>query len=65
MSLPAIVGLCPVHADEFYVPHGGICPEPGCDRELAVYVRAPSTATAPRQLAGIDRARRILSGEGE
>lgn len=36
-ALPAVVGLCPVHAGEFYVPHGGVCPEPGCDRQLKVY----------------------------
>lgn len=34
-NLPAVVALCPIHADGFYVPHGGLCPE--CDRELVVY----------------------------
>lgn len=37
--LPAIIGLCPVHAEHFYVPHDGVCPEPGCDQELIEYIR--------------------------
>lgn len=38
-ELPQVVGLCPVHAGEFYMPHGGRCPDPGCNRELVEYVR--------------------------
>jgi hypothetical protein len=54
-TLPKVIGLCPVHAEEFYVPHGGICPEPGCDREMAMYVSAPGwyEAEALRERLGL------------
>ena len=38
------VGLCPVHADEFYVPNaekGDICP--ACDKEMVIYEAKGST----------------------
>lgn len=37
-ALPEVIGLCPVNPAEFYVPHGGTCPE--CDEVLVEYVRA-------------------------
>ena len=36
---PDVIGLCPgKHMGEFYVPHGGICPE--CDLPMVEYMRA-------------------------
>jgi hypothetical protein len=35
--LPITVWLCPVHSEEFWAPHGGTCPEAGCDDELVPY----------------------------
>jgi len=42
--LPPLVGLCPEHAPEFYMPlwpgDSTRCPEPGCDQELVIYAVA-------------------------
>jgi hypothetical protein len=38
-TMPSAVWLCPVHAEEFWVPHGGVCPAPGCTVELVRYQR--------------------------
>lgn len=38
-AVPNVVGLCPVHSEEFYVPHAGVCPEPGCHEAMVEYVR--------------------------
>jgi hypothetical protein len=38
MTLPAAIWLCPVHHDEFHVPHGGTCPEPGCHEDLVGFI---------------------------
>jgi hypothetical protein len=35
--MPVGVWLCPQHRDEFYVPHGGICPVLGCGERLIGY----------------------------
>lgn len=35
------VWFCPDHLPHFHVPHGGQCPEPGCEHELVEY--APAT----------------------
>lgn len=39
---PPVIGLCPEHGAEFYVPIGQpddspICPQAGCDQRLVVY----------------------------
>lgn len=39
MTLPSAIWLCPVHHDEFTVPHGGVCPAPGCHEDLVEYFR--------------------------
>lgn len=44
--MPEIVALCPVHAAEFYVPHGGTCPEPGCQAVLVEYLPREHAARA-------------------
>lgn len=41
-ELPRAVGLCPVHADEFYMPDaadGDTCPLRDCTRPLVIYRR--------------------------
>lgn len=39
--------FCPVHADEFWVPHGGKCPAPSCEEALVAFVpRAVAEALA-------------------
>lgn len=35
--LPDVVGLCPRHFLEFYVPHDGICPYGDCGEQLVIY----------------------------
>lgn len=35
--LPTTVWLCPIHSEEFWVPHGGRCPEAGCEDELVAF----------------------------
>lgn len=36
-ATPREIGLCPgEHTEEFYVPHGGTCPE--CEEEMVLYV---------------------------
>jgi hypothetical protein len=46
VSLPLMIGLCPVHYDEFYVPFepdsSPICPE--CSETLVLYVQANAMA---------------------
>jgi len=41
--LPGMVGLCPIHYGEFYLPltegESRRCPEAGCENDLVVYVR--------------------------
>ena len=42
-TTPTTVGLCPVHAAEFYMPDahpGDICPQ--CDQQLVIYEREPT-----------------------
>jgi hypothetical protein len=41
-DLPQAIWLCPSpwgHAEEFYVPHGGVCPAAGCRETLVPYHR--------------------------
>lgn len=49
MSLPDAIYLCPVHRDEFYVDHDGVCPQFGCDQQLVGFWQAPHAA--PRREA--------------
>ena len=53
--------FCPDHADEFWVPHGGQCPEPGCECALEEYV---PVSEVERLRAEIKRLREIIRGAG-
>jgi hypothetical protein len=61
-ALPVVIGLCPEHAGEFYVPHGGVCPE--CSEELMTYVRTADAEHGREQLvAALRRAHKLLDAE--
>lgn len=54
-SLPEVVGLCPgAHKDEFYVPHGGVCPS--CERDMQEYVPVARAEAAERRVAELEAA---------
>jgi hypothetical protein len=53
VTLPAAIWLCPIHHDEFTVPHGGVCPAPGCHEELAEYA-GPLMSEPARFVVHID-----------
>jgi hypothetical protein len=51
-ELPEVVGLCPDNFAEFYVPHGGICPE--CDKPLVEYVKGEQLREVVKTLSNLN-----------
>ena len=49
IDMPQLIGLCPEHKDEFYVPHGGKCPIAGCEFELWIYRLDHTTAKPDKE----------------
>jgi hypothetical protein len=62
-ELPVVIWLCPAHHPECWVPHGGVCPEVGCQHLLVPFTQVGQTAERFYLTGLVAEARRVEPAE--